>query len=156
MARKVGDKINYELQGRTYKGIIEKINAKTLNVRSGKTHRRIPIRAVGTATGRAKGQADRKKTLASFDKELEGIASEIFKKGGETKKKGVTKAEAMKARDGLKDILKKKKGVAGTGLTNAQIRARVKAKKESDAKRRRSAITATPKPKAAPPPKNAF
>ena len=155
MARKVGDKINYELQGRTYKGIIEKINAKTYNVRSGKTQRRIPHRLVGMAEGRKKGQADKKKTLASFDKELEGIAADIFKKGGETKKKGVTKAEAMKARDGLKDILKKKKGVAGTGLTNAQIRARVKAKKESDAKRRRSAITATPQPKAAPPPKAA-
>ena len=105
MARKVGDKINYELKGKTYKGIIEKVNPKTYNVRSGKVNRRIPHRLVGMAEGRKKGEADRKKTLASFDKELEGIASEIFKKG-------------------------KKKGVAGTGLTNAEIRARIKAKKD--------------------------
>jgi hypothetical protein len=110
MARKVGDKINYELpNGRTYKGIIEKVNPKTYNVRSGKVKRRIPHRLVGMAEGRKKGREDRKKTLASFDKELEGIAAEIFKKGGETKKKGVTKAEAMKARDSLKETLKKKK-----------------------------------------------
>ena len=42
MATNVGDTIKYTFGGKSYKGIVEKVNQKTFRVRSGKITRRVP------------------------------------------------------------------------------------------------------------------
>ena len=50
MTTKAGDKINYKIGDTSYKGIVEKVNEKTLKVRSGKTTRLIPKRIMEKRT----------------------------------------------------------------------------------------------------------
>ena len=52
MTTKAGDKINYKIGDTSYKGIVEKVNQKTLKVRSGKTTRLIPKRIMEKRTER--------------------------------------------------------------------------------------------------------